>query len=250
MVTGGAGKLGGRFAQTLAARGAKVAILDLHADGIETTATTAAYRCDVTDRESVEAALAAVEKDFGPPYGLVNAAAIDAPPDAPPEENGPLETYPLSSWHQVMEANCTGTFLPCQVVGARLAELGRGSIVLISSIYGVVSPNQQLYAYRRAAGNEFYKPVAYSVSKSALFNLTRYLATYWAPRNVRVNTATFGGVLDGQDPEFLKAYGDHSPIGRMARPGEYDGVIVFLMSDSASYMTGANMVVDGGWTAW
>jgi NAD(P)-dependent dehydrogenase (short-subunit alcohol dehydrogenase family) len=207
-------------------------------------------RVDITDRATLEAAIDDVEQRLGVPHGLVNAAALDAPPDAPAEENGPFETYPESSWDRVMEVNVKGTMLACQVIGGRMAAAGRGSIVNVSSIYGLVSPDQRLYEYRRSAGDAFVKPVAYSASKSALMNLTRYLATYWAPKNVRVNTVTFGGVFNGQDPQFLAGYEARVPLGRMARNDEYNGSIVFLLSDASSYMTGSNLVIDGGWTAW
>jgi NAD(P)-dependent dehydrogenase (short-subunit alcohol dehydrogenase family) len=131
-----------------------------------------------------------------------------------------------------------------------MATLGRGSIINVSSIYGIVSPDQRLYQYRRESGPAFYKPVAYSVSKSALFNLTRYLATYWGPMGVRVNTVTFGGVFDNQDPRFRAEYEARVPLGRMASVDDYNGTVVYLLSDASGYMTGSNIVVDGGWTAW
>src|SRR5204862_6532886 len=130
----------------------------------------------------------------------------DSPPDAPAEEVGPVESYPEESFDEVMNVNVKGTFLSCQVVGARMAAAGRGSIVNLSSIYGMLSPVQDLYEFRRRGGEEFFKPVAYSVSKSALYNLTRYLATYWAKRGVRVNTVTLAGVANEQPPEFVNAY--------------------------------------------
>ena len=131
-----------------------------------------------------------------------------------------------------------------------MAREKRGSIVNVSSIYGLLSPVQDLYAFRRKSGERFVKPVAYSVSKSAILNLTRYLATYWAADGVRVNTLTLAGVWNDQPAEFLEAYSARVPMGRMLEAREALGAVVFLASDASSYVTGSNVVVDGGWSAW
>ena len=146
--------------------------------------------------------------------------------------------------------NVKGTLLCCQVVGGAMARAGRGSIVNVSSVYGLLSPPQDLYEFRRTLGETFFKPVAYSVSKSAVLNLTRYLATYWAKEGVRVNTLTLGGVENDQPAEFLEAFARALPMGRMLEAREALGAVVFLASDASSYVTGSNVVVDGGWTAW
>jgi NAD(P)-dependent dehydrogenase (short-subunit alcohol dehydrogenase family) len=259
IVTGGLGQLGRQFALSLASRGANVAIFDY-----DVTPSRIAERfgeraadphlkfieADVTQRSSLAAALSQLETVWGVPHGLINNAGLDAPPNAPAEENGPFETYPESSWDKVMAVNVKGVVLSCQVIGGQMAAAGRGSIINISSIYGLVSPDQRIYEYRRQNGAPFYKPVAYSASKSALLNLTRYLATYWATSSVRVNSLTFAGVFNHQDREFLESYCTRVPLGRMAREDEYNGAVIFLLSEAASYMTGSNVVIDGGWTAW
>lgn len=259
VVTGGLGRLGRQFTLALLERGARVAVFDLSIDDAhirtrfgEHVDNTNLMFCevDVTDRTSIEMGLGRVTATWGIPHGLVNNAALDSPPNAPAEENGPFETYPTTSLDKVLDVNLKGVTLCCQVIGGAMAEEGRGSIINISSIYGVVSPDQRLYAYRAAQGAPFFKPVAYSISKSGLFNLTRYLATYWAEKGVRVNTLTFGGVFDNQDEQFLANYTARVPLGRMAREDEYNGAVIFLLSRAASYMTGANLIIDGGWTAW
>jgi NAD(P)-dependent dehydrogenase (short-subunit alcohol dehydrogenase family) len=245
VVTGGAGQLGGEIARGLAAHGAKVAIFDIveasEGDGISSVVV------DVTDRSAIERATAELPEV---PHVLVNAAALDSPPDAPAEEVGPFEDYPAQAFDEVMAVNVKGTLFACQVIGARMAEAGRGSIVNVSSIYGMLSPVQDIYDFRRTGTETFYKPVAYSVSKSALYNLTRYLATYWAKSGVRVNTLTLAGVANEQSQAFLDAYTARMPLGRMADVGEVVGPVIFLASDASSYVTGANLVVDGGWSAW
>jgi NAD(P)-dependent dehydrogenase (short-subunit alcohol dehydrogenase family) len=254
VVTGGMGQLGAAYAAGLAARGMKVAIFDLagapRADADLSAPSIRAFEVDVTDRASIERATDELVAEWGVPHLLVNNAGIDAPPDAPAAEVGPFESYPEESFDRVMDVNVKGTLLCCQVVGARMAAAGRGSIVNVSSIYGILSPVQSLYDFRRAGGEEFFKPVAYSVSKSAVLNLTRYLATYWAASGVRVNTVTLAGVADDQPREFVEAYTARIPVGRMATAQEYVGVVVFLAADASSYVTGANLVVDGGWSAW
>ena len=259
VVTGGLGQLGQQFSMALLDRGAKVAVFDVRADehravecfephgNVENLLVLAV---DVTQRTSIEGGLEQVNAVLGTPHALINNAALDSPPNAAMEENGPFESYPEGSWDKVMEVNVKGVVQCCQVVGGRMAAAGRGSIVNTCSIYGLVSPDQRIYAYRHTDDTHFYKPVAYSASKSALLNLTRYLATYWADRNLRVNTLTFGGVFNSQDDAFLEGYCARVPLGRMAREDEYSGAIIYLVSDASSYMTGANLVIDGGWTAW
>jgi len=248
VVTGGMGQLGSVYTAGLVERGMRVAVLDV-APG-EVPEGARAYRVDVTDRVEIEAVLAEVESEWGIPHLLVNNAALDSPPDAPAEEVGPFETYPEKSFDAVLDVNVKGTFLCCQVVGGAMARGGRGSVVNVSSIYGLLSPVQDLYDFRRAGGETFVKPVAYSVSKSAVLNLTRYLATYWAKTGVRVNTLTLAGVWNDQPQDFLDAYTARVPLGRMLDADEALGALVFLASDASSYVTGANVVVDGGWSAW
>jgi NAD(P)-dependent dehydrogenase (short-subunit alcohol dehydrogenase family) len=248
VVTGGMGQLGSVYTAGLVERGMRVAVFDVAAGEVPKGAR--AYRVDVTDRVEIEAAVAEVENEWGVPHLLVNNAALDSPPDAPAEEVGPFETYPEESFDAVLDVNVKGAFLCCQVVGGAMAREGRGSVVNVSSIYGLLSPVQDLYDFRRAGGEAFVKPVAYSVSKSAVLNLTRYLATYWAKAGVRVNTLTLAGVWNDQPQEFLDAYTARVPLGRMLDADEALGALVFLASDASSYVTGANVVVDGGWSAW
>jgi NAD(P)-dependent dehydrogenase (short-subunit alcohol dehydrogenase family) len=259
IISGGLGQLGRRFCLALAGRGAKVAIFDVQADEQRIAKRFGQRRSesnlfflpvDITRRASIEEGLRQVIAKWGVPHALINNAALDSPPHAPAAENGPFERYPEESWDKVMEVNVKGVFLCCQVVGGQMAEAGRGSIVNICSIYGIVSPDQRIYEYRQKDGAPFFKPVAYSASKSALLNLTRYLATYWAGKNVRVNTLTLGGVFNHQDEKFLQNYCARVPLGRMANEDEYNGAMIFLISDASLYMTGSNMIIDGGWTAW
>jgi len=259
IVTGGMGQLGKQYCSALVQNGARVAVLDMLSPEdprvIECSATYKSngfhyVKCNITSKDDLLHALESIRSKWSTPYILVNNAALDSPPSALAEENGPFEEYPEASFDKVMAVNVKGIMLACQVFGGAMAAQGRGSIINISSIYGMVSPNQDIYEYRRKRGAAFFKPIAYSASKSALFNLTRYLATYWAKKGVRVNTLTLAGVFNSQDEDFLREYCKRIPIGRMASPDEYNGAVIFLASDASAYMTGSNLVIDGGWTAW
>ena len=258
VVTGGRGLLGSAFAHYLIARGARVAVVDLgeildtepnRLKDVTESDKFLYIEADVTKRTDLEAALKMIRTKWGTPFGLVNNAAIDTPPDAPADISCPFEDFPEVVLDTVMDVNVKGVVLCCQVFGREMAAAGIGSIVNIASIYGMVAPDQAIYQFRRDDGEQFYKPVAYSISKSALYNLTRYLAAYWGQRQIRVNTVTFGGVYNLQDIRFVEKYVAKVPLGRMANPSDYAGPIAFLMSDAAQYITGANIVVDGGYTA-
>lgn len=255
LITGVSGQLGGEYARAFLQRGARVVGLDIRpsagCDAVRAQYPERFMFCaaDVTSKTSLQQALVQVAEKFGTPTVLINNAAIDSPPSAPPEENGPFEEYPETSWDKVVDVNLKGVYLSCQVFGAAMAKVGKGSIINVASIYGVVSPDQNLYEYRRKRGEVFFKPVAYSASKSGILNLTRYLAVYWAKKNVRVNSLTIAGVFNNQEQAFLDVYCGRIPVGRMANADEYNGSVLFLASPASQYMTGANLVIDGGWTA-
>jgi NAD(P)-dependent dehydrogenase (short-subunit alcohol dehydrogenase family) len=253
IVTGAAGQLGGEYVRALLGAGASVAALDVRLDNpkgnlkeIDSDRLNL-IAVDITSRASIESGLKTVIARFGHPDILINNAAIDAPPNSSEQETGPFETYPELSWELMMDVNLKGVFLCCQVIGGNMARTGGGSIINISSIYGMVSPDQRIYEYK---DKPFFKPVTYSVTKSGILNLSRYLATYWAKSNVRVNTLTLGGVFNNQDNVFLKNYTDKVPLGRMAQQNEYNGAILYLASGASSYMTGANIIIDGGYSCW
>ncbi|MBB3322611.1 MULTISPECIES: SDR family oxidoreductase [Atlantibacter] len=262
IVTGGLGQLGAQYVKTLHERGAKVAALATHVDAARVDRVLGAIKdsdrllcaeVNITDKASINQVLDKIEAKWGVPDGLVNNAGVDTQPSAPPEVSGPFEEFPEEVFRDVVEVNLVGTFLMTQQVGKRMRQAGKGgSIINVGSIYGVVSPVQDIYSYKKEdTGIPFVKPVAYSAAKSGLYNFTRYCATYWGRDGIRVNTLTLSGVeRSDQDPRFQKNYTNRIPIGRMAQPHEYNGAVVFLLSDASIYMTGSTVTVDGGWTAW
>jgi len=258
LITGGAGLLGRVYAQALVRAGAKVVIADIDLAAAEKAALELetprvhALRLDVKDPLSVEKAVTGTVSWSGAIDGLVNNAAVDPKFDSSHkgDHTYSFENYPVEEWNREMAVNITGQFLCAQRVGRVMLDQGRGAIVNISSIYGLVGPDQRLYQDGDGGEPRRTKPVTYSVSKSAVIGLTRYLAAYWGGKGIRVNALTLGGVCNGHDDGFVERYKSRTPLGRMARTDEYCGALIFLLSDASSYMTGANLVVDGGWTAW
>ena len=223
VVTGGLGQLGTQFSKSLAEAGAKVAIYSRRPFTSEQVAEKFpgladrifVYEASVTDKDALAEATEKLVAELGTPDVLVNNAGIDSKPDGSAEQNAPFEVYPQKYWDDIIDTNLTGVMLTSQVVGTKMAEAGRGSIINVGSIYGMVSPNQALYAYREARdGVPFIKAISYAASKSGLLNLTRYLATYWAKKGVRCNLISFGG---GQDGEFRQ--GVHRRLPRTRADG-------------------------------
>jgi len=259
IVTGGAGLLGEGYCHTLASVGAKVAIADIRAeeaeilsDKIKRTLGKEALGIgtDVSDPSSVREMVQKCMDRYGRVDILVNNAALD--PKFDPSQAGKygsrFEDLSFEAWQQAMAVNVTGMFLCAQAVARPMLEAGRGVIVNVSSTYGLVGPDQRLY--QREGQPAQFKPVTYSVAKAAAIGLTKYLATYFAGAGIRVNALTPGGVFAGHDEEFVRRYSAKTILGRMADRDEMSSALLFLVSDASSYMTGANLVVDGGWTAW
>jgi 2-deoxy-D-gluconate 3-dehydrogenase len=284
IVTGGAGLLGAEFCRTLVQAGAAVVIADLNESGATALAESLhqpnrrllPMKTDVTSPPSVQSMVEATLEAFGRLDILVNGAALDpkfdsqhqgirdkdtgdrgkgdkgvgVPPIPSPLSPNSLafEDYPLDLWNQAMAVNLTGAFLCCQAAAKPMLAQGAGVMVNLSSIYGLAAPDQRMY--QRPGQPPQYKPAYYPVTKAGILGLTQYLAAYYAGKNIRVNALSPGGVFNGHDEEFVKAYSARAVLGRMAEKDEMNGALLFLVSDASKYMTGANLVVDGGWTAW
>lgn len=258
LVTGGAGLLGGEFCRTLAQAGASVVVADLKqedaglvADYLKSTGAQAlGVGVDVTWPESVQAMVTAALQAFGRLDVLVCSAALD--PKFESQHQGQhlntFEDYPLKAWKEALDVNLTGMFLCAQAAVRPMLVQKGGVIINICSTYGLVGPDQRIYL--RPDQPPQYKPVYYSVTKSGVLGLTRYLATYYTGKNIRANALTPGGVYNNHDSVFVQNYSVRTVLGRMAERDEMNGALLFLASDASSYMTGSNLVVDGGWTAW
>lgn len=257
VVTGGIGILGQRFCAGLADFGAHVAVVDLD----ETKAVefarelTVAFGvpclgvgCNVADPTSVESMVVRVEAELGP-IGILHNNAATKGSDLN-KFFTPTEDFPLETWREVMAVNLDGMFLVAQAVGRRMVARGKGSIIQTASIYGVMGPDQRIYEGSEYMGHGINTPPVYSASKGGVIALTRYLAAHWATKGVRVNALTPGGVESGQNAVFNSRYSNRVPMERMAQADEMVGTLIFLASDASSYITGQNVIVDGGLSAW
>ena len=261
VVTGGVGLLGAEFCKTLAEAGAAVAVVDLNAAASQAVAeslTSSGYQSlalptDITQPGSVSAAVDKVLSTFGRIDILVNSAALDPKfdPDAVNKgiTPGAFEDYPLDLWNSALNVNLTGMFLMTQACVKPMTEQGKkGSIINICSTYGLNGPDQRIYV--KEGKRVAFKPVYYTVTKAGVMGFTKYLAAYYADTEIRVNALTPGGVFNNHEDYFVKNYSAKTILGRMAKKDEMNGALLFLASDASSYMTGNNVVVDGGWTAW
>ena len=259
IVTGGGGILGQGFCEVLAAHGANIAVFDVNeaaaartvaAIGISTPAAKAiAVACDVSSAASVAAAVGRVVAEFGGIDILHNNAASKTADLA--EFFTPFEDYKIETWREIMGVNIDGMFLMAQAAGKQMLAQGRGgSIIQTASVYGVVAPDQRIYEGSQYLNRAINTPAVYSASKAAVIGLTRYLAAYWGAQGIRVNTLTPGGVESGQNEVFSRKYSARVPLARMARADEMQSALLFLASDASSYMTGQNLVIDGGLTCW
>jgi len=256
IVTGAVGLIGKHYCKALSEAGANVVVSDIDKNEAEKFAHTLGGNSiggylDVTDPESVEDVKNHVLKKFGYIDVLVNNAAINDMFENPETalEKLKFENYPLEMWNKSFNVNVTGTFLCSQIIGTEMANKEKGSIINVASTYGIVAPDQSIYKNNEGV-QTFHKSAAYPSTKGAIISFTRFLAAYWGKKGVRVNTLSPGGVENAQDDFFISNYSDKTPLGRMALPSDYKGAIVFLASEASAYMTGANLVVDGGWTAW
>lgn len=262
VITGGAGFLGVQHAEALLDGGATVVLLDVHEERLQKAIQELrgmygedlvhGYALDISSEEDVRKTIEKIATDLGKIDILVNNAANNPQVSGDSTKNlDRLENFPFSVWQDDIAVGLTGAYLMSKYAGAHMAKKGGGVILNIASDLAVIAPNQNLYRKEGTREEDQpVKPVTYSVVKHGLIGLTKYLATYWPKENVRVNSVSFGGVEKGQPRAFLERIGALIPMGRMAKPGEYKAAVLFLCSDASSYITGANVIIDGGRTAW
>jgi NAD(P)-dependent dehydrogenase (short-subunit alcohol dehydrogenase family) len=256
IVTGALGLIGREHCKALSEAGSAVVAADLDGNACSEFAATLGndsigISLNVASKGSVADANEKIISKYGKIDVLVNNAAINDMFENPAMalEMSMFENYPLEMWQKSLDVNVTGIFLCSQVFGSEMARRGKGSIINVASTYGITAPDQSLYKDEEGK-QKFYKSAAYPATKGAVISFTKFLAAYWGNKGVRVNTLSPGGVENSQDEFFVKNYSKRTPLGRMADKTDYKGAVVFLASDASSYMTGANLVVDGGWTAW
>lgn len=255
LITGGAGVLGIRHAEAIAEMGGIPVLLDLPSETLTAKAKEIAGRfgveafevaADITKPEEVQRSVSTVLNRCGGIDILINNAAMTGKGKSPDQLYASFEDYPLELWQQALSVNLTGAFLVTQRVGAAMRARGKGGVVInIASDLALISPDHRIYE-----GQPFNSPIAYTTSKAAILGFTRYLATYWARDQIRVNALCPAGVLDNHEPAFVQRLTSLIPLGRMAHKDEYKGAIIFLASDASQFMTGAALVMDGGRTAW
>jgi NAD(P)-dependent dehydrogenase (short-subunit alcohol dehydrogenase family) len=258
IVTGAAGILGRQFCSGLAECGADIAVVDVNLESANEvinllkdkySVKAIAVECDVSDPVSVNLMVDSIVSHFGRIDILHNNAAAKS--NDLEAFFAPFETYSIDQWRSIMSVNLDGMFLVAQAVGKQMLAQNRGgSIIQTSSIYGVVSPDHRIYEGSFYLGHKINSPAVYAASKAAVIGLTKYLATYWADENIRVNTISPGGIESGQNEEFNRKYSNRVPMNRMAKPYEMVGALLYLASDASTYVTGQNIIIDGGLTAW
>lgn len=251
-VTGAAGILGIRFCKELLASGASVVAIDHDDSALERLVSQTdadgrlmTCRADIRQRSDISNVRRLAEKKFGAVNGLLNNAATKSP-----NFFEPFESFPVEDWDHVMSVNLTGAMVCAQEFGGEMARRGKGAIVNVLSVYGVVAPDQRIYEGSEYLGRAINTPAIYSASKAGLWGLTSYLSSYWGAKGVRVNALTPGGIYSGQNDTFVQQYSARVPMARMGNSDDLCGALIYLMSDAAGYVTGQNIIVDGGLTVW
>ena len=261
IITGGTGLLGQQHAEAIASAGGIPVLVDIHLDHVDPQSAAfkerfglqaCVIKTDITKPEIIHALLMEVLNRYGHVDILINNAANNPKMEKTAEvEFSRLENFPLKQWEADLSVGLTGAFLCSQIIGSEMAKHKRGVIVNVASDLAVIAPDQRLYRKPGLpAEQQPVKPVTYSVVKTGLIGLTRYLATYWADAGIRVNAISPGGVYNNQPEEFVQRLANLIPLGRMAQADEYQAAILYLCSDASSYMTGTNLVIDGGRSCW